>query len=207
MPVMPDQSNDVSLSVALQSYCKHDLYTVSRIDRPVSGLVVMAKNKKAAAHLSHQFSQGKVRKEYFVIVEGKMASTNDVLVHFMVRGKNRKSVVVDEQDALAKNAKRAELSYKKIIDFDHYTGLVVYPVTGRFHQIRAQFAAIGHPVKGDIKYGARRKNKDRSIYLFAHGLTFYHPVTGEKCQYSVLPGGDDVLWKLFLSKLKDNNNE
>lgn len=192
MPSVPDQSGDSNLKNMLEAYSKHDLHIITRTDRPVSGLSLFAKSQNAARDLSEQIKQNKISKSYLAIVENTPSEEQGELIHYLFKGKNNKSIVVDKD---YKTAKKSILTYSIIAKLDNYTVLKIELKTGRFHQIRSQLAHIGCPIKGDVKYGARRKNKDRSIYLHAYELAFDHPVTKERKVYKVMPDMTDSLWK------------
>jgi len=193
MPCVPDQSGDKNLKNLLEAYSKHDLHILTRIDRPVSGLCLLAKSQNAAKHLSNQIKGSGMEKTYLAIVEKSPPESSAQIEHYLMKGRNNKAMIVEEGH---KGAKKAILSYETIVKLDNYTVLKIELKTGRFHQIRSQLAYIGCPIKGDVKYGARRKNKDRSIYLHAYQLTFAHPVTQEQKMYQVLPNQEDTLWKI-----------
>jgi len=193
MPCVPDKSEDKNLKNLLESYAKHDLYPITRIDRPVSGLIIFAKNQNAARLLTEQIQEKKIRKSYLAIVEGQVENDEGALDDYLSKSGGNKAVVVDAKDH---NAKEAKLTYSVVKRLDNYTILEVKLITGRFHQIRCQLAHHGHPIKGDVKYGARRKNKDRSIYLHAKHVGLFHPVTNKLMQYDKAPNKGDSLWKL-----------
>ena len=193
MPCIPDKSEDKNLKNLLEAYSKHDLHIITRTDRPVSGLTLFAKNQNSAKTLTEQIQSKKIDKSYLAIVEGKLDKAKGELTDYLLKSKAYKSIVVKEGD---KDAKKAILKYETLVELDNYTILKVELVTGRFHQIRSQLANAGFPIKGDIKYGARRKNKDRSIYLHAYELSFPHPVTGQVNKYKIAPNKNDSLWKL-----------
>jgi 23S rRNA pseudouridine1911/1915/1917 synthase len=199
MPCVPDQSGDANLKNMLEAYSKHDLHIITRTDRPVSGLSLFAKSQNAAKDLSEQIKQNKISKTYLAIVENAPAEESGELIHYLFKGKNNKSVVVDKEH---RTAKKSILTYSTVVKLDNYTVLKIELKTGRFHQIRSQLGHIGCPIKGDVKYGARRKNKDRSIYLHAFELSFDHPVTKERKTYSVLPDPTDTLWKVAQDSLE-----
>ena len=200
MPSVPDQTGDKNLKNMLEAYSKHDLHIITRTDRPVSGLSLFAKSQNAAKDLSEQIKENKITKSYLAIVEKFPEHENGELIHYLIKGRNNKSIVVDKD---RKGAKKSVLTYSTVAKLDNYTVLKIELKTGRFHQIRSQLSHIGCPIKGDVKYGARRKNKDRSIYLHAYELSFNHPVTKERKKYSVMPDVTDTLWKItqgFLEK-------
>lgn len=200
MPSVPDQTGDSNLKNMLEAYSKHDLHIITRTDRPVSGLSLFAKSQNAARDLSNQIKENKISKSYLAIVEKSPAEDSGELVHYLFKGRNNKSIVVDKDH---KAAKKSVLTYSVVTELDNYTVLKVELKTGRFHQIRSQLAHIGCPIKGDVKYGARRKNKDRSINLHAFELSFDHPVTKERKSYKVLPDTTDTLWRVTIPHLED----
>lgn len=198
MPIVPDQSGDGNLKNILEAYTKHNLHIITRIDRPVSGLSLFAKSQNGAKALSDQLRQDNILKTYLAIVEKAPEKESGELLHFLFKGRNNKSIVVDEGH---KAAKKSILTYSTVHKLDNYTVLKIELKTGRFHQIRSQLAHIGCPIKGDVKYGARRKNKDRSICLHAYQLAFNHPVTQERKTYQILPDTTDTLWKIVADSL------
>lgn len=172
MPVQPDPTGDADLLSEASLYAGCPLFLVHRLDRPVSGAVVMAKTVAAAAHLSAQFSARAVKKTYLALVSGPPPAASGELLHFLETHRGRKARI--SQTPLEGSAKAA-LSYRLLRQTDRYWLLEVVPKEGRYHQIRAQLAAAGCPIRGDVKYGARRGNADRSIQLHAWRLAFVHP--------------------------------
>jgi 23S rRNA pseudouridine1911/1915/1917 synthase len=172
---LPDKTGDKSMQALMEIYCKHPLYSVHRLDRPVSGVLLFAKNKKAAAAMHQQFASRAVQKTYYALVRNKPEQDSGQLVHKLAftEGKNTAKISEDE------NAKEAILDYQWLWSTENYHLLEIKPLTGRQHQIRMQLAAIGCPIKGDVKYGDKRGNKDRSIDLHAAYLQFKHPVSGQ----------------------------
>ena len=199
MPSVPDQSGDPNLKNLLEAYSKHDLHIVTRIDRPVSGLALFAKSQNAAKSLSDQIKQNQVQKSYIAIVEKAPNPDKGELIHYLIKGRNNKALVVDSDH---KDSKKSFLTYETLSNLDNYSILKIGLQTGRFHQIRCQLAHVDCPIKGDVKYGARRKNKDRSIHLHAFQLTFEHPVTKEQKTYTALPDSADTLWQISRDLLK-----
>jgi len=209
--VQGDKTGDRPLSDIVKQYIKEKyqkpgevfLGVVHRLDRPVSGLVIFARTSKALTRLNKMFAEGEVHKTYWAIVrrsersEVKGGSYHDdgewhTLEHWLVRNeKQNKSYAYSSEKP---NAKKAILRYKVIGHSDNYTLLEVNLMTGRHHQIRCQLAAMGCPIKGDLKYGAPRSNPDGSISLMSRRVTFTHPVS--KQQISVeAPLPDDPLWR------------
>lgn len=194
MPVQEDQSGDKSIHRIAMAYCKHDLFVVHRIDRPASGVVVFAKNKKTAAKLSEQFKQHSVVKKYLVVVnKDDLPEEGEMEDHLSKKSKSNRSEIVEPG---TEQAKLAKLKYRRIDEIERYALYEIDLITGRHHQIRAQLAAAGAPIKGDVKYGARRKNEDRSIHLHASFLQFNHPISNEKVEFHADPPTDSV-WEAF----------
>ena len=214
--VQGDKTGDVPLSDTVKAYIKERyqkpgevfLGVVHRLDRPVSGLVVFARTSKALTRLNKMFAEGQVHKTYWAIVEMRneshstfniQHSTFSEITHWLVRNeKQNKSYAYDHE---VPHSKKAILRYRPIAQSDRYTLLEVNLLTGRHHQIRCQLAAIGHPIKGDLKYGARRSNPDGSISLLSHRIEFIHPVSKEKIVLeSPLP--EDNLWQTLKKLVK-----
>lgn len=173
MPVQDDLSKDPSLHKLLQAYCKRDLHLCNRIDRPVSGIVLFAKSKEDAALLNEQNAYNSMDKEYLALVEKKVIDPNGKLENRLQKSsKHKKSYVSSDE-----TGDLARLEYRVLNEMDHYLLIQVAIKSGRFHQIRSQLAHAGIPIKGDVKYGARRSNKDRSIGLHAWKINFTHPTT------------------------------
>jgi len=191
--VQPDQTEDKSLLDLAEIYSKSKLHLIHRLDRPASGVVLFAKNKKALAHLNQQFKDRSIEKTYLAVVKDSPKKEEDQLTHFVYKKTSGKSVASEKETP---GSKKAELTYKVIGKIDNYTLLEVKLITGRFHQIRSQLAAIGSPIKGDVKYGFKRGNRDRSINLHAWKLSFTHPVSNERVEI-VAPTPDDSVWNAF----------
>jgi len=190
----PDKTGDKSLLDFAEIYCKSTLHIIHRLDRPASGVVLFAKNKKALAHLNQQFKDRQIKKTYLAVVQGVPAEETGHLVHFLYKNAAKSKAIITDTET--PGSKRAELKYKLIDKIDRYSLLEVELITGRFHQIRAQLAAIGAQIKGDVKYGFKRGNKDRSIHLHAWKLEFEHPVSGERVTIEA-PLPTDNVWQAF----------
>ena len=199
VPVQPDKTGDVAFLQLAETYCKHPLHVVHRIDRPVSGIILMARSKAAMTAMTEQMRQRTITRTYLAVVSQAPAEPEGVLIHFL-RKNQQKNVVMAYPEETA-NTERAELSYKLIDSSERYHLLEIQLVTGRHHQIRAQLAAIGCPVKGDVKYGAKRGNPDRSIHLHAWKMEFDHPVSGERIKLQAALPNADGLWKSFAENL------
>ncbi len=200
--VQGDKTGDMPMSDLVKAYIakKYNkpgnvfLGVVHRIDRPVSGAVVFARTSKALTRLNAMLQSRELKKKYWAVVKNEPPAEQDSLVHFLQKNeKQNKSYLVDEG---AKNSKRAELQYRLISRSKDYHLLEIELITGRHHQVRAQLAAMGCPIKGDLKYGFDRSNPDGSIHLHARELFFNHPV-GDKPIHIVAPVPEDTLWKFF----------
>ena len=204
--VQGDKTGDRPLSDIVKQYIKEKyqkpgevfLGVVHRLDRPVSGLVVFARTSKALTRLNKMFAEGEVHKTYWAIVKNTPKQPEGTLTHWLVRNeKQNKSYAYTTEKP---NAKKAILKYKVIGRSDNYTLLEVNLMTGRHHQIRCQLAAMGCPIKGDLKYGAPRSNPDGSISLMSRHVEFTHPVS--KLQIAVeAPLPEDSLWQSFQTSL------
>jgi 23S rRNA pseudouridine1911/1915/1917 synthase len=191
-----DQTNDKSLLDLAEIYCHTNLHLVNRLDRPASGLVLMARTNVAAQSLAEQFKNRSVKKIYLAVVQNEPETPQSTLLHYLKKSpRSNRTVAFPEP---VEGAKEATLEYEVFARSDRYTILKIYLQTGRHHQIRAQLAAINCPIKGDIKYGARRKNKDRSIDLHAWKLGFRHPVSGEE-EWVEAPLPEGPIWGLLKS--------
>src|SRR5690606_15011868 len=150
------------------------LGTIHRIDRPVSGVVIFAKTSKALERLNKMFKDKTIQKTYWAIVKNKPNKDEDHLTHYLFKNQQKnKSIAYNQQTG---DAKKSELKYRIIHRFNNFYLLEIIPFTGRHHQIRVQLSAIGCPIKGDLKYGFDRSNKDASISLHARKIEFIHPV-------------------------------
>jgi 23S rRNA pseudouridine1911/1915/1917 synthase len=172
---------------------------VHRIDRPVSGLVIFAKTSKGLSRFSELFRDKGIQKFYLAVVKHKPAKTKAHLVHYLI--KNEKNNTVKVFDKEVKNSLKSELNYEILVSGDNYHLLKIELITGRHHQIRAQLAAIGSPIKGDLKYGSERSNKGGGIHLHSFAMQFVHPIRQEEVNVSAWPAYEDPLWQFFKSKL------
>ena len=195
-----DKTGDIPLSDIVKDYIKEKyqkpgnvfLGVVHRLDRPVSGLVVFARTSKALSRLNEMFRTGEVHKTYWAITKNMPAIEEGRLEHWLVRNeKQNKSYAYTKEKP---GAKKAVLEYKMIGRTDNYSLLEVRLLTGRHHQIRCQLAAMGCPIKGDLKYGAQRSNPDGSISLLSHRVEFVHPVSKERIDVTS-PVPSDNLWQ------------
>lgn len=191
--VQTDKTGDPALQGLAEVYCKQPLHAAHRLDRPASGVVVFAKTKTAMTTLTEQFRSRSVEKTYLAVVQSPPPASEGTLVHFLKKNeaKNVAKVYTEEQPG----TERAEIRYRLLGSSERYHLLEIQLITGRHHQIRAQLAAIGCPIKGDVKYGFRRSNRDRSIHLHAWRIAFDHPVSGERIRLEALPPKEDAVWK------------
>ena len=186
--VQGDKTGDKPLSEIVKEYIK-DKYSkpgevflgvVHRLDRPTTGIVVFARTSKALTRLNEMFSARETQKTYWAVVKNKPEKTADTLLHFLKR--NEKNNTSKAHLKEVPESKLGKLDYKIIKELNSYFVLEVDLHTGRHHQIRAQLAAIGCPIKGDLKYGFDRSNPDGGIHLHARKLVFVHPVSKEKME-------------------------
>ncbi|MBZ9652990.1 RluA family pseudouridine synthase [Psychroflexus montanilacus] len=198
--VQGDKTGDLPLSEVVKLYLKEkynkpgDAYlgVVHRLDRPTSGIVVFAKTSKALSRLNKAFANRETEKTYWAVVKNKPKQDSARLMHYLKRNpKQNKSYAHIKP---VPGAKEAVLSYVLKKSLDNYYLLEIALETGRHHQIRSQLSAIGSPIKGDLKYGFDRSNKDGSIHLHARKLMITHPVRKENITFEAMPP-DDVIWK------------
>ena len=195
----PDRNTDESLIDQTRQWIKEKynkpnnifLGLVHRLDRNVSGVVLFASTSKAASRLSKQFREGTPKKHYRAIVLGKLKEEHTTLVHYLRKEKSLRATVFPRETP---TAKRSELSYEVINSLENKSLLEVSLSTGRFHQIRAQMAFIGHPIIGDVKYGAPEPLPNQEIALYAHKLVFSHPVSNEEI---TLTAPEPKTWEQF----------
>ncbi|MCC7231625.1 MAG: RNA pseudouridine synthase [Bacteroidia bacterium] len=167
---------------------------VHRIDRPVSGIVIFSRTSKSLSRMNEIFREKKVNKGYWAIVRNRPSEAKGTLIHYLKRDpeKNKVKAFPSEEPG----SQRSWLDYEVIGQSDNYYLLDVHPHTGRHHQIRAQLAAMGCPIKGDVKYGAERTNEGGLIHLHARTIRFLHPVKKENIEIQAEPP-DETLWNYF----------
>ena len=197
--VQGDKTGDKPLSDVVKEYIKDKynkpgevfLGVIHRLDRPTTGIVVFARTSKALTRMNELFSNRETQKTYWAIVKNKPQNSEDKLIHFIKR--NEKNNTSKAHLKEVPESKLASLDYKIIKELQNYVALEINLHTGRHHQIRTQLAAIGSPIKGDLKYGFDRSNPDGGIHLHARKLVFTHPVS--KIEMIVLaPTPDDSIW-------------
>lgn len=197
--VQGDKTGDMPLSEIVKQYIKEKynklgnvyLGVAHRLDRPTSGIVVFAKSSKALPRLNKLFAEKEAKKTYWAVVKNMPPKTRDTLTHWLKRNTKQNKSYANKKEV--PDSKKAVLDYEIIKKLDNYFLLEIDLKTGRHHQIRAQLTAIGCPVKGDLKYGFDRSNKDASIHLHARKLMFIHPVKKEKLEF-IAPPPNDPIW-------------
>ena len=204
--VQGDKTGDISLDTEIKKYLAEKykkpgdvfLGVVHRLDRPVSGVILFARTSKALERLNEMFRTKQVEKTYLAIVKERPPEDEATITHFLKKNEaQNKSYVYDTE---IKGSKEASLTYRLKGRSDRYYLLEVELHSGRHHQIRAQLAKIGCPVKGDLKYGFPRSNEDGSISLLARKLEFLHPVGKEKISITAhVPEGD--IWSVFMDSI------
>ncbi|MCK9204442.1 MAG: RluA family pseudouridine synthase [Bacteroidales bacterium] len=208
--VQGDKTGDEPLSETIKQYLKiryHKpgkvfLGVVHRLDRPVSGAVIFARTSKALTRLNIMLRDGEIQKQYWAIVKNLPPKPCDHLTGFIVRNEEQNKSFVYQKPV--SGAQQAELIYRVLDSGDHYHLLEIELLTGRHHQIRAQLASIGCPVKGDLKYGSARSNPGGFIHLHARQIRFIHPVRKELLTV-IAPVPDDSLWNFFQSRQTPQN--
>ena len=201
--VQSDKTGDISLSDSIKNYLiiqkkkqgSAYLGVVHRIDRPTSGVLVFAKTSKALTRLNEQFKLRLTKKIYWALVDKKFPKDCINLSNWMTR--NRKKNKSKAHLNKVPESKFAQLNLKRIKEFEKYCLLEIELLSGRHHQIRAQLSSFGFPIQGDIKYGALRANKDKSISLHSRSLLLSHPVTKKKLNFQTLPMNTGI-WKIVL---------
>lgn len=201
--VQADETEDTPLSEYVKHYIKirynkpGDVFlgVIHRVDRPVSGLVIFARTSKGLTRMNKLFADREVKKTYLAIVNERPDPLQGRLIHYLLkdRTKNRTSVYNTQR---TKAAKKAELDYQLLGSIANHHILKVEPKTGRPHQIRAQLARLGVPIRGDLKYGSKVKNRDGRVHLHSYQLEFIHPVKKEPVKITAEPPREQ-LWTTF----------
>ncbi len=204
--VQGDKTGDTPLSETIKAYLKvkynkpGEVYlgVTHRLDRPTSGVVLFARTSKSLTRLNDMFREKEsIKKTYWAIIDKAPVRPSGTLKHWLVRNeKQNKSFAFDKE---VPNSKEAIMEYVTLGKSDRYYLLEINLITGRHHQIRAQLAAIGCHIKGDMKYGFPRSNQNGGIHLHSRKIEFVHPVS--KKQISIVaPVPDDILWKSITSQ-------
>jgi 23S rRNA pseudouridine1911/1915/1917 synthase len=197
--VQGDKTGDLPLSELLKEYLKIKynkpgnvyLGVVHRLDRPTTGIVLFAKTSKALERLNKMLREKTIDKTYWAVVKNKPAKAADTLTHYLKKNPKNNKATVFHQDG--KDRKKATLHYKTVKNLDNYYLLEIDLETGRHHQIRAQLGHIHCPIKGDLKYGFNRSNKNAGIHLHARRIEFTHPVSKEWISIEA-PTPKDPVW-------------
>ena len=193
-----DITKDSSLVDDLKVYLKHKyqkkgnvyLGLVNRLDRPTSGLLIFSKTSKSLIRMNKIQKLRKIKKTYYAVTEKRPKNESDQLINYLKKNQSKnKSFVVNENDP---KAKKAILKYRLIKKLKNYFLLEIILETGRHHQIRCQLSNIGCPIKGDVKYGAKRPNKDRSISLHSKKIEFTHPVSNKELTFTAEPPKSNI---------------
>lgn len=201
--VQPDPSGSAALETEIKEFIRRRdnkpgeafLGVVHRIDRPVSGVVVFAKTSKALARMNELIRNGAIDKYYWAVTEQRPEPEAGTLRHWLVRdGRTNRTRVYDLRRP---ESKESLLEYSVQACSERYTLVEVRLLTGRHHQIRAQLSKIGCPIKGDLKYGARRSNPDGGIALHSRRMEFEHPVRHERISITAPAPAGDQLWRFF----------
>lgn len=200
--VQGDKTGDTPMSENLKEYIREKYHkpgavflgVVHRIDRPVSGVVIFARTSKSLSRMNEFFREKKVHKTYWAVVKNRPPEDRGTLIHYLKKDEAKNKSKAYEHEV--PGSSRSWLDYKVIGKSDNYFLLEITPYTGRHHQIRVQLAAMGCPIKGDVKYGADRTNDNGSIHLHARHIRFTHPVKKEEIHITA-PVPEDVVWKFF----------
>lgn len=203
VPTQADSSGDMDFLSIIKNYIKVKynkpgnafIGMVHRLDRPTGGVIVFARNSKAAERLCKQIEQGEFDKKYLAVTVGTPRDRHAKLVNWLV--KDEKENIVRVVPAKVEDAKNAELDYKVLEANDKIALLDINLYTGRSHQIRTQLSNIGNPVFGDVKYGGDVLVKGHKLALWAYQLTFTHPTTKETMVFKVFPPLENTPWKYF----------
>ncbi|RPG60694.1 MAG: RluA family pseudouridine synthase [Flavobacteriales bacterium TMED191] len=200
LPVQGDKTGDNTLLDIGKEYIKKTYNKLGnvylglphRIDRPVSGIVILSKTSKSLSRMTRLFREKNIKKTYWAIVKNKINQNSGELIHFLKKNRklNKSFVGQEEQKGFLKS----QLKYKLLKKLNNYFLYEIELITGRHHQIRVQLSAIGSPIKGDIKYNAKGTNKDASINLHSRNIKFIHPI--KKTEISITaPTPNDPIWK------------
>lgn len=192
-----DKTGDPPISDAIKLYLKKKynksgnvfLGTIHRIDRPTSGVLIFSKTSKALTRMNKAFNEKKIQKTYWAVVKNQPPNNEGTLTNYLHKNQTKNKSFVSKKNT----DKECVLEYETIKKLNNYYLLEIKPLTGRHHQIRVQLSHIGCPIKGDVKYGARRSNTDLSIHLHARKIEFLHPVSKENIEIKA-PTPNDSIW-------------
>tara|TARA_Y100001968_G_scaffold323439_1_gene361123 strand:- start:3224 stop:3904 length:681 start_codon:yes stop_codon:yes gene_type:complete len=200
IPVQGDKTGDITLLDIGKNYIKKEynkpgnvyLGLPHRIDRPTSGIVILSKTSKSLSRMTALFRNQEITKQYWAVVKNKLKAENGTLINFLKKNKTINKSFVSKNEK--KGFLKAVLNYQLHCVLDNYFMYKIILLTGRHHQIRVQLANAGSPIKGDIKYGFNRTNKNGSIHLHARKIEFTHPIKKEKITIIAPPPKNDSLW-------------
>ena len=188
----PSLVDDIKVYLKYKYQKKGNVYLglVNRLDRPTSGLLIFSKTSKSLTRMNKIQKLRKIKKTYYAVTEKRPKNESDKLINYLKKNQSKnKSFVVNENDP---KAKKAILKYRLIKKLKNYFLLEIILETGRHHQIRCQLSNIGCPIKGDVKYGAKRPNKDRSISLHSKKIEFTHPVSNKELTFTAEPPKSNI---------------
>jgi 23S rRNA pseudouridine1911/1915/1917 synthase len=194
-----DKTGDKPLSEVVKEYIKNKynkpgdvfLGVVHRLDRPTSGIIIFARTSKSLERLNKMLRDKTIHKTYWAVVKNHPKKEKDTLINYLRKNpKNNKSTAYTKE---IEGSKKAVLHYTVLKKLDNYSLIEIDLETGRHHQIRTQLSTIGSPIKGDLKYGFDRSNKDGSIHLHARKIKFTHPVSKELINITA-PTPKEVIW-------------
>jgi 23S rRNA pseudouridine1911/1915/1917 synthase len=196
--VQGDKTGDAPISNFIKAYIKAKynkpgevfLGTIHRLDRPTSGVMLFARTSKALSRMNRQFKNKEVQKTYWAVVENAPPNQEGTLNNLLQKNEKKNKSYITK----GSQGKHAILNYKLLKKLDNFYHLEIQPNTGRHHQIRVQLANIGCIIKGDLKYGAKRSNKNKSIHLLSRKIEFQHPVTKESITITA-PIPKDSVWE------------
>ncbi len=191
--VQRDATTDMSMSDLVKKYIKKKydkpgdvfLGTIHRIDRPVSGVTIYARTSKALSRMNELWRTKQVKKTYIALSHKNPENFSGTLVHYI--SKNEQKNKVNVYDKVRNGAKKSETKYELLSRINNVFAFKVEPITGRSHQIRAQFSRMGCPLVGDLKYGASEALNDKSVGLHAYSIEFVHPVKKEEIKITAPP--------------------
>ena len=201
IPVQNDKSGDVSLLDIAKNYIKTtynkpgNVYIglPHRIDRPTSGIVILSKTSKCLSRMTGIFREKKIKKKYWAVVQKKIHNNSNLLTHYLKKNKKNNKSYSSKREK--KGFLKAELQFLLIKKLHNYFLYEINLISGRHHQIRAQLSSIGSPIKGDIKYGFKRTNKDGSIHLHSREVFFKHPIKKTNINITAKPHIKDSIWQ------------
>lgn len=206
MPSQKDETNDPDVLSLMKEYIKRKynkpgnvyLGLVHRLDRPVGGVMVLAKTSKSASRLSEQVRNRHMKKVYLCVVHGRVEPASSRLVHYLIKDNSKN--IVKAYDKEVRGAKEAILDYKVEAYYDNFSLVRVFLHTGRPHQIRVQLAAIGHHLYGDMKYGTHYMSGTRQLALWSTQITVCHPTLKTQMVFESTPPQEAEPWVWFSKK-------